>query len=910
MELPKEIFRWIAAAVATILVTMPAYSADPTLLKDISTIHYSLDVEGVTQSHLYSSAGKTYAFDSSGRSAAPILPKEIDGEFFALGAVALFGYSDDLHGQELWRSDGTRAGTYLVKDLVDGPTSGEPRNFVQWRGKTYFTTTPGGNVRDSAHFVLPQLWSTDGTPEGTVLITEIDTSVRLEGAEVPRTVVGRIVRLAASEDRLFFNVSVWDRDYDLYQITLWQSDGTAAGTLKMVYPENNRPVFASYLLQSVGGATYFADEQPYWSAYAYDWEIGKLWRMDSDGQQLTVVTEALASPKIAAFDGYVYFFTRDENGLSLARTSEGDTAVETVALLYPAASLRTSNEITFVRGTQSLFIVINNGYWGGNINAIWRVSTGKSLPTKIVDLTGYVDMNSSAVKNDVLYFRNGPDDNTELWRSDGTLAGTAQYSDLRPIGSSNPDMLRLFAGEIWFTADDGSPGQLFRTTESDSIAKLPLGVLDAASSQPRQFTTLNNGITLFRGRSWYYEMYATAGTPETTVRPRINSYCGTCLFEPLLPPSNGALFLDTYQATLWYTNGGDEVQLVKRELWPAVINNYPITKNVLTPLSANAALFLAVEKNADLTYSRKLWRTDGTAEGTVLVKTMAFPAPPSIGVSLQGIEALVRHKHLVYFMGNDDRNGNELWRSDGTETGTFMVKDLVPGNAGGSIQNITSARNQIYFTYADGYGTYLAKSRGSEKDTVHIATLPGNIKSIQNATSVNDSLFFRAGSALYRSNGQRGDLRRLGQFAFNSPGESSYYRTLPATAHPAAMTAYGDHLYFVARKGAKDPLQVWRADTKKNKAEIVSPQFKVRASGANDVSFAVHAGRLFLAVMDRTGQNGGIFELRTRGKTMQWVQHTNMSARELHITGDNMYFAGLDTLYGEEPRVMALPVKP
>ena len=35
--------------------------------------------------------------------------------------------------------------------------------------------------------------------------------------------------------------------------------------------------------------------------------------------------------------------------------------------------------------------------------------------------------------------------------------------------------------------------------------------------------------------------------------------------------------------------------------------------------------------------------------------------------------------NIVYFRAHDGSNGNELWRSDGTEDGTYLVKDIAPG---------------------------------------------------------------------------------------------------------------------------------------------------------------------------------------------------------------------------------------
>lgn len=47
--------------------------------------------------------------------------------FVVLGDRALFGVDDGIHGNELWATDGTVAGTALVADLCPGACSSLPR---------------------------------------------------------------------------------------------------------------------------------------------------------------------------------------------------------------------------------------------------------------------------------------------------------------------------------------------------------------------------------------------------------------------------------------------------------------------------------------------------------------------------------------------------------------------------------------------------------------------------------------------------------------------------------------------------------------------------------------------------------------------------------------------------------------
>src|SRR6266542_171602 len=73
---------------------------------------------------------------------------------------------------------------------------------------------------------------------------------------------------------------------------------------------------------------------------------------------------------------------------------------------------------------------------------------------------------------------------------------------------------------------------------------------------------------------------------------------------------------------------------------------------------------------------------------------------------------------VIYFVANDGIHGNELWRSDGTAAGTYMLKDLEPGTASSLLFNLTAANGKIYFSaYSSAYGSGAWVSDGTESGT-------------------------------------------------------------------------------------------------------------------------------------------------------------------------------------------------
>jgi ELWxxDGT repeat protein len=113
--------------------------------------------------------------------------------------LLFFRASDPLHGGELWASDGTPQGTRLVKDLEPGVVDGWPRFFAEVRGKLVFRAGCGTNSGDCQ-------WTSDGTAAGTTILLD------------------QPARLATSGSWLVF----LRREGDLTAV--WRTDGSEAGT--------------------------------------------------------------------------------------------------------------------------------------------------------------------------------------------------------------------------------------------------------------------------------------------------------------------------------------------------------------------------------------------------------------------------------------------------------------------------------------------------------------------------------------------------------------------------------------------------------------------------------------------------------------------------------------------------------
>ncbi len=92
----------------------------------------------------------------------------------------------------------------------------------------------------------------------------------------------------------------------------------------------------------------------------------------------------------------------------------------------------------------------------------------------------------------------------------------------------------------------------------------------------------------------------------------------------------------------------------------------------------------------------ELWRTDGTDDGTVLVRDI-LPGSGSAGP-----RALAAAGGRLYFSATDSVHGMELWESDGTEAGTRMVQDIAPGGVASNPGELTEVGGRLFFAADDG----------------------------------------------------------------------------------------------------------------------------------------------------------------------------------------------------------------
>src|SRR5262249_46283880 len=133
----------------------------------------------------------------------------------------------------------------------------------------------------------------------------------------------------------------------------------------------------------------------------------------------------------------------------------------------------------------------------------------------------------------------------------------------------------------------------------------------------------------------------------------------------------------------------------------------------------NGAIYFVAN---DGVHGQQLWKTDGTTAGTLLLKTVVSPNQSEARV-LGGFFAF---NGVLYFGATDGflgtSHGVELWRTDGTEAGTFMLKDINPGIGDSGPRSFAIYNNELYFdAFVSGVGRSIWMTDGTQAGTQMVA---------------------------------------------------------------------------------------------------------------------------------------------------------------------------------------------
>lgn len=660
--------------------------------------------------------------------AIPIAIAEVPGRPQApalLGEDVLFSLDIANSAQQLWKTDGSAAGTSLVEDL----------------GCCTFSTTSFA-LADSVLFVGPgsssfeAVWRTDGTSAGTFVLAEVEAS-----------------SFVGDTNQAFF---VGEVDFDTF--TLWRTDGTLSGT-RLLISTPSRPSLGTVF----AGSLYFLNG---------DARGDELWTSDGTVAGTRIVRDLCpgscsSNPQAFMATGQGVFFSAWEpqhgmepwftNGTPagtrlLAETSDADFA-------EPGPYLPVGDRVLFA----------------ADFGDLWS-SDGTPTGTRLLVSSQDHEFQTHAVPilDGVAYFAfEEHDGGFSLWQSNATPAGTGLLGSTPSIAldrGSAPHEVTGFEGHAYFFADvfssprlwrtDGAPGEVeevpvppdfspgFANSGLRAIgADLFIADLEAlwvlsggAISKVLPFRVNPAAWGEYQGEllmlTGFSGLWKSDGTAEGSVF--LGDLEDPTFYDPKRQPPFGlldgrAVFLarqDPFGNSFFWTDGtpaGTELLFSGEPLFADIVGWIPYQDTVYM-LDSQHQLWRGDRQSAELVpvaqldgvpgsetepemsvignrllfvlwdrlHGEELFVSDGTAGGTALLLDL-WPGPGGARP-----RELVHFAGRLYFVADTPEHGAELWRTDGTVAGTQRVHDLRPGPPGSRPFGLKPIGDQLYFAANDG----------------------------------------------------------------------------------------------------------------------------------------------------------------------------------------------------------------
>jgi ELWxxDGT repeat protein len=697
----------------------------------------------------------------------PVMIKDINGlhqktatngNLTNINGILFFTSDADNHGTELWRSDGTEVGTYIVKDICPGIQSSSPDRLHAMNNLCYFY------ANDGVHGV--ELWRSDGTEAGTWMVKDIAS-----GSASGYSAVWWVASMIAVNGRLFFAA-----DDGTHGSELWCTDGTETGTYLVADIYSGGASCPHYMAQ-LSGNVYFM---------AFTASGSRLWRSDGTlsgtcqvadmgGDSLTQSGGKLffENGELYCYDGATAYLVKDIN-------PSGDS--------YPSYFTDVNGTLFFhADGPEGQELWKSDGTSSGTVLVKDINPTGHSYPEYL-----------RAIGNTLYFSAEDAGGARELWKSDGTTAGTVNVS----AGIDGVEEITPGSGRLFFRAYDMVHGpEIYSYDLSSGTVTLITDVY--IDSQPIYMVSIYNiipiGEKLFFRIDWsanpaypngVYVMDEIPGNVRK-IRDLLVSYSGSSSPRAFSPLKGMALFMandGVHSCQLWKTDGTEAGTSIVKNISPSGTS---FLNSPLNPCTLHDTLLFAAYDGV----STSLWKSDGTEDGTQKVKDVAVA---------DKTEYLIFRDKAWFF----DSDG-ALWVTDGSEPNTILVKDTNPADSTPPF-NLSAAANGIVFAANDGtHGIELWRSDGTADGTVMVKDVYiGSGSSIPSTRFVaaGNRTFFPAytpacGYELWATDGTQGGTYQV---------RDIYLGT--STSGPLLLDALGESVLFSARDSATASGQLWKSD--------------------------------------------------------------------------------------------------
>lgn len=624
---------------------------------------------------------------------------------------------------KLWRTDGTPGGTKLLTtggDLTFAQRTGQANRLFlsdgsEVRGDRFipFSAESGSQIGNYFYYSKTdgndvEFWRTDGSSQGTQQILRIAGGV--ESAieiDAPIKVGTEVYFFSYTEE----DDGEGDGTFLTQNLSLWKSDGTAAGTAKV----QDFPTATSFDIIATTDKLLFTLDEPVYGR--------EMWESDGTAAGTHVIRNNFpgtsdSNPQILGVGvGGMYFAANSTDGKRGLWIKASDSSPP--VLLIPNAFAPQQEYALQFFGTFHGSQIIGGDY------GIWRTNGTAAGTTQLFQTLPDTESFSSSVTSveihgKWIYFNFDYDDEdlnfTDLhieYRSDGTPQGTHKLKATQSV----PQEASVGDQNVAFQEIEQN-GNTLDALYSTNVSTGKTTLIHTSGLWP-------SSLTLFKGELYFTEPYKSGAALWRTD--------GTSAGTKMVAQINDV-------PTGWTVD-------------PDNSNLEPGDVDKVTAVVGNTLYFFVGGTD--------LWKTDGTAAGTQRIKTVfnpAFDPFPNLPVMLP-----VGSK--LFFTGDDPEHGEELWVSDGTPAGTHIVKDIMPGKES-ALEHIDDAANDgpasteinqpiavgddIYFTADDGvHGFELWRSDGTASGTKMLTDISPEGSNPDSFQVFGNNLFFTATDVLH-----------------------------------------------------------------------------------------------------------------------------------------------------------------
>jgi ELWxxDGT repeat protein len=498
-------------------------------------------------------------------------------------------------GEELWVSDGTSAGTRILKDILPGIENSEISNLVVFQEKFYFTVSDGT--------VGTQIWYSDGSTEGTKPLT-VDLQLTITGM------------MAFGEDLYFFS----------------NPDGSTL----------------------------------------------KLWKLDLETSAINLVKDcdAISRPEnLTSALGLIFFSAMSPDGLFQVFRSDGTAdGTYSIGANFSFDSSKGENLAQFIEFNGSLYFIAESTDFspGMPVGIVKTDGTaeGTELLKAVFDQSiRNLTFTDAVICNGKLYFSfyfPYLEFRYFIIETDGLAENTRVIHDQTTSSFFVPSTLGISNDQLIFTRGNGS------TTDLISFDPITLSSSDIASVGTNigmSYLYKQNTVEIIEGFSGKYfvkvsnevlnaSIWATDGTPAGTYQ--LASAAGGDRTQLVI--MNNVLFFSGFLDNSWglLASNGTTTEMLKENTW----NSSGFDPRSDLVQINDVAVFNAYSK---VTQGNELWVTDGTPEGTKVVKEKSFLSPGNF----------VTHGEKEFFIGRHESVSWEVFATDGTSAGTTKLTDLL-----------------------------------------------------------------------------------------------------------------------------------------------------------------------------------------------------------------------------------------